>query len=117
MYEVDPSIGPPTTAVVVRRAMMAEAAQSPSLLLERNSVSIAKERLMLLKSAGSCRIRRRGKTPLMVIPQMLFLLLPIILIQETVWLYSLVALLVMMSGYLIQHVHFIFALIKIGLVP
>ena len=84
MYEADQSIDPPTTAKIVRRAMTVGAVQSQRVLLGRNSVSIAKGRIILLRSATSCRIRKRGKTLVTVMPLMLFLLLVIILIQEIV---------------------------------
>jgi hypothetical protein len=81
----------------------------------RSSVSTARRKLTLLRIVGNFRIRRIGKTILMV-RLLLFRLLKT-LIREIVWLYLLVVFLVMMNGYLILHVHFISALTEIGLVP
>src|SRR5664279_4462375 len=69
---------------------------------------------------GSCRIRRketvrinRNITPMVMVRPLLSLVL-IVLIPVTLLLSLSVVLLVMMSGYLILHACFIFALTEIG---
>ena len=90
---------------------MVEAALSPGPI---SSASTVRRDFTSLKNVGSCRIKRKGTVKIKPMVRPLLFLVPKTLMRDIVLLFLLVVLLVMMSGYLILHVRFIYALTEIG---